>query len=245
MLTPGGPVVEVAVDSVAAAEMAAELGVDRLELCQSLEAGGLTPSLGLIESVRAVVGRPVMVMIRVRAGDFVYAEAEIRAMLRDVAVARTAGADGIVFGGLDHAGAVDRRALDRVIAAAGPVPVTFHRAFDLVARPMKALEQLIDAGVRRVLTSGGATTAFEGRTGLARYVKRAGRELTVIAGGGVVGEHVVDLIGATGVSEIHLSGSYQVPGSGGALGFGLTTVPNPARLLRVLEALGRPVAGGR
>ena len=97
MLTVGGPLVEVAVDTLAAAEMAAALGVDRLELCQSLEAGGLTPTVGLIESVRAAVSPPVMVMIRIRAGDFVYSEGEIAAMLRDIAVVRDAGADGMAM----------------------------------------------------------------------------------------------------------------------------------------------------
>lgn len=236
MLTPAEALVEVAVDSVAAAEVATALGASRLELCQALESGGLTPSLGLIETVRAAVTVPVFVMIRPRAGDFVYSAAELEAMARDIAAAKDAGADGVVIGALDRTGAIDREATARLVERAAPLPVTFHRAFDVASRPLKALEHLIEAGVRRVLTSGGATTADQGRTAISRYVRRAGSDLTILAGGGVTGDHVVSLIEQTGVREVHLSGSYQVADSG-PFGFGPTSVPNPARLLRVFEAL--------
>ncbi len=236
MLTPAEPLVEVAVDSVAAALVATALGADRLELCVALESGGLTPSPGLIETVRAAVAVPVFVMIRVRAGDFVYAPAEVDAMARDIEVAKGLGADGVVVGVLDRAGAVDRDAMTRLVERAAPLPVTFHRAFDVASHPLRALEQLIEIGVRRVLTSGGAATADQGRAALARYVKRAGAHLTILAGGGISGDHVVSLVEKTGVREVHLAGIHPIADSG-PFGFGPTSAPNPARVRRVIDAL--------
>ena len=235
MLTRFRPLVEVAVDSVAAAVMAAALGADRLELCQDLEVGGTTPSLGLIGAVRERVSIPVAVMIRPRAGDFVYGPDEFRVMEADIRHAILAGANGVVVGPLTADGGIDQEGLKRLVGEAGPVPVAFHRAFDSVTRPLKALDVLIALKVARLLTSGGGVTAYEGRAAIGRLVERAGSELTVIAGGGVTAEHVAALLNATGVREIHLSGVSQVRVAGGE--FGMTPVPNPGRLMRIMEVL--------
>jgi len=229
-------VVEVAVDSLAAAEVAVAAGADRLELCQAQELGGLTPSPGLIAAVRARVRLPVFIMIRPRAGEFVFSPAEIEVMAQDVRAAADGGADGIVVAALSADGSVNLDAMRRLVRSAGELPVTFHRAFDHGSQPIKALDHLAELRVARVLTAGGAVTALAGAAAIARYVKRAPSGLTVIAGGGITGEHVVELIRRTGVTEVHLSGTYQMPCSVPD-GFGLNTLPNPARLLRLVSAL--------
>lgn len=197
--------VEVAIDSVAGARAAEAAGADRLELCASLVEGGLTPSLGAIDAVRAAVALPVFAMVRPRAGDFAYDAAEFDVMLRDVAWLRAAGANGIVTGVLRPDGHVDRERLRALVAAAAPLPVTFHRAFDLCADPAAALEGLVAAGVARVLTSGQAADAPRGVEAIARHVARAGDRLVVMAGAGVRPDNVRELVVRSGVREVHLS----------------------------------------
>ncbi len=235
MLTRTRPLVEVAVDSVVSAVMAAGLGADRLELCQDLELGGTTPSFGLLEAVLERVSIPVVVMIRPRPGDFVYGPEDLRVMEADVRHAVRAGAGGVVVGPLTAEAGIDQDGLKRLVLAAGPAQVTFHRAFDLVGDPLRALDVLVRNGVVRLLTSGGGTTADAGRAVIGRLVEQAGPRLAVMAGGGVVAEHVAGLVAATGVREIHLSGIVLRPAVGA--GFGMTPVPNPARLSRVMDVL--------
>ncbi|MBL8726950.1 MAG: GAF domain-containing protein [Planctomycetes bacterium] len=206
-------VVEVAVDSVAGARTAAAAGADRLELCSSLAEGGLTPSAGLLAAVQAAVRVPVCTMVRPRAGDFRYDDGEFDVMLRDVVHLRAAGAAGIVAGVLRADGHVDAERLRELVAAARPLPVTFHRAFDLVADPAAALEALIAAGVARVLTSGQAATAIDGAEAIARHVAAAGTRLRVIAGAGVRPDNVRDLVQRTGVQDVHLSATVWRPGA--------------------------------
>ena len=236
MLTRTRPLVEVAVDSVTSAVMAAGLGADRLELCQDLELGGTTPSLGLLEAVLDRVSIPVTVMIRPRPGDFAYGPDDFLVMEADIRHAVQAGASGVVVGPLTAQAAIDQNGLKRLVQAAGPAQVTFHRAFDLVAGPLEALEVLVDSRVVRLLTSGGGATADAGRATIGRLVQQAGSRLAVMAGGGVIAEHVAALVAATGVREIHLSGIVLRPASGA--GLGMTPVPNPTRLSRVMDVLG-------
>ncbi len=232
------PIVEVAVDSVEAAEMAWTLGADRIELCQALEVGGLTPSPGLIDAVVTRARGPVFAMIRPRPGDFLVTADDLAVMVADVANSTASGCAGVVVGALLPNREIDGPSVARLVAAAGSLPITCHRAFDLSAKPMVAVARLIELGVKRVLTAGGAGTAFEGRKQIAKIVDRAGPRLTVIAGGGVTSDHVVELVRQTRVGEIHLSGSYQVR-AGQSTGFGMNTVANPARLMRVIEAIDR------
>lgn len=146
---------------------------------------------------------PVFVLIRPRGGGFVYSDMEVEVMTRDVGVARDEGADGIVIGALDANGLVDVAVTAELIAGAGRTPVSFHRAYDFTTSPAQALETLIDAGVSRVLTSGGAATALEGADAIARLVDQARGRITVMAGGGVREHNVRDVIARTGVSEVH------------------------------------------
>ncbi|MBL9075957.1 MAG: copper homeostasis protein CutC [Planctomycetes bacterium] len=214
--------VEVAVDSLAGASTAEAHGADRLELCTSLAEGGLTPSAGLLAAVRAAVRLPVFVMARPRAGDFCYDDGEFAVLLRDVAGARAAGADGIVAGVLCSDGTVDEARLRALVAAAAPLPLTFHRAFDHAADPVPALAALIAAGVARVLTSGQAATALAGAATIARCVAAAGDRLTVMAGAGVCADTVHELVQRTGVREVHLSATTWRPG---AMAFRRAAVP--------------------
>ncbi|MFN0177501.1 MAG: copper homeostasis protein CutC [Gemmatimonadales bacterium] len=228
------PLVEVAVDTAEAAEAAWSVGADRLELCQALEVGGLTPSAGLLEAVVAAAKGPVFVMIRLRPGDFVLGPGELDAMMADIVHARRAGAAGVVLGALTPDGGIDRGAMARLVEVAEGLPVTFHRAFDRVSTP-DALAALARLGVTRVLTAGGGGTAFDGRVRL-EQLRRAGAPV-VVAGGGIVADTVVELVESTGVTEVHLSGvRAAVPPEAG---LGSNSVPNPARVARVIAALTR------
>lgn len=197
--------VEVAVESVAGAYAAVMGGAGRIELCQSLDEGGLTPSAGLCAAVCAVMTIPVFAMVRPRSGDFLYEPGEVDAMVRDVEALRDAGAAGIVVGALTKDGEVDRRRMAEFVDLASDLPVTFHRAFDVCRDPGEALDALAELGVRRVLTSGQARTAHDGRFAIREAVQRAGDRLSIMAGAGVRPENVARLVEMTGVREVHLS----------------------------------------
>jgi copper homeostasis protein len=196
--------VEACVDSVASSLAAERGGARRLELCDALFDGGTTPSAGMIAACKAAVSIPVFVMIRPRGGDFVYSDAERDVMRRDVVVARKLGADGVAIGGLRPDGIVDLALVRFLMEAARELPVTFHRAFDFTPDLEASLESLADAGVQRVLSSGGASTAAEGAMVLADLVRQAGSRIVVMAGGGVREENVRSLVSVSGVREVHV-----------------------------------------
>ena len=175
-----------------------------MELCDALFDGGTTPSAGMIAACKEAVSIPVFVMIRPRGGGFVYSDAERDVMRRDVVAARELGADGVVIGGLRADGIVDLALVRSLIEAARGLPVTFHRAFDLTPGLAESLESLADAGVQRVLSAGGASTAVDGATALAELVRQAGSRLVVMAGGGVREENVRTLVSVSGVREVHV-----------------------------------------
>ena len=197
------PILESAVETADAAVAAEAAGSARLELCVDLAIGGTTPPMALVRDVVARVSIPVFVMIRPRGGGFVY-DAEERAMMRrDIASAAAAGASGIVLGALSADRCVDAATTREMIAGAGGLPVTFHRAFDDTPDPFEALERVVEAGASRVLTAGGATTAREGADVLAELVRRAADRIVILAAGPVRADKVTDLIARTGVREVH------------------------------------------
>jgi copper homeostasis protein len=196
--------VEACVDSVASAIAAEQGGARRVELCDALFDGGTTPSAGMIAACKEAVSIPVFVMIRPRGGGFVYSDAERDVMRRDVVVARELGADGVVIGGLLPNGGVDLPLVRMLVEAARGLPVTFHRAFDLTADLEAALESLAGAGVRRILTAGGASSAAEGAFKLGMLVRQASTRIVVMAGGGVREENVRTLVSTSGVREVHV-----------------------------------------
>lgn len=243
--------VEVAVESVAGALAAERGGADRIELCQSLGEGGLTPSAGLFAAVRAAVRLPVVVMVRPRSGDFLFDDGEFAVTRRDAAALRAAGADGIVTGALTADGRIDRERLAELRDLAGALPLTFHRAFDLCADADRALDVLLELGCARLLTSGQAANAEAGAAVIRRMVERAGSRLAVIAGAGVRDHNVAAIVAATGVREVHLSAGATAPS---AMAFrrpgvpmGSPTAPDEylrrhtdeAMVRRVVAALGR------
>ena len=196
---------EICIDSPASARAAHQGGADRVELCDNLPDGGTTPSIGMIESVRAAFPGRLMVIIRPRGGDFLFDADETDAMLRDIRHARAAGADGVVIGCLRADGTVDRDACARLIEAAGPLDVTFHRAFDMSRDLPEALEAVAALGIRRILTSGGAPDVPAGLATITRLVQQAGDRLSIMPGGGVTPANLGDIVRATGVRDIHLS----------------------------------------
>ena len=155
-------VCEVCVDAIGGAVAATAGGADRLELCAELPVGGISPSIGLLRGVLAATPLPVMVMVRVRGGDFCFSAEEVAAMSAEIACLKDEGVAGVVIGGLTPQRAIDRAACQRWIEVARPLSVTFHRAFDWTSDPLAALDVLIDLGVDRVLTSGQQATAEAG-----------------------------------------------------------------------------------
>lgn len=206
------PALEICIDSVASAEAAAEGGADRVELCSGLPEGGTTPSAGMIRAVRRVFHKALMVIIRPRGYDFLYSAAEMEVMLHDITVARELGADGVVLGCLTPDGQVDVRRCRQLLEAAGPLDVTFHRAFDMTRDLPEALEAILDLGIRRVLTSGGQSNVPAGLPGIAALVSQANGRISVMPGGGVTELNAGAILRATGVRELHLSARSPVHG---------------------------------
>jgi len=207
----GHVLVEVCVDTVDGALGAERAGADRVELCSGLELGGLTPGPGTLAETRERVGIPLVVLIRPRRGDFLYSPADLAAAWRDVEAAREAGADGVALGLLDADGGLDRERTAALVELARPMNVTFHRAFDLARDRAGVLEELVELGVERVLTSGGAPDVQAGEEELRRLVDLAAGRIVVMAGGGVRAGTVARLVEATGVPEVHLSARGMEP----------------------------------
>ena len=179
------PLIEVCLEGAESVLKAEQGGADRVELCSDLFEGGLTPTLGAFKVARRLASIPINCMIRPRGGDFCYSDAEYEVMLEDVLAFKEAGASGIVFGILTPDGSVDMERSRKLIEAARPLPVTFHRAFDMTCDPYKALEDLIALGVDRILTSGQEATVPEGAELLADLVKRAGDQVIIMPGCGI------------------------------------------------------------
>jgi copper homeostasis protein len=195
--------IELAVESLAAAQAAVVGGADRIELAPDLAAGGLTASDELTTRTLAAVNVPVFTMVRPRAGDFVYSADDVAKMCDTIARLCALGVHGVVAGALTDSREIDRAATAALVSAAAGVPFTFHRAFDRTVDFAAALEQLLDLGVTRVLTSGGAPTALEGSARLRTLVEQSAGRITILAGGGVRVANVKDVVSLTGVSEVH------------------------------------------
>jgi copper homeostasis protein len=199
--------VEACVDSVESAIAAERGGAGRLELCDNLHDGGTTPSAGMIAAVKNAVDIPVFVIVRPRGGGFVYTDAELDVMRRDIEAAARLGADGIVLGALTRQADVDADRIRRLLDVAPELPATFHRAFDLVRDQRVALESIATLGIARVLTSGGATSALDGASTIAELVRQSSNRVTLMAGGGVREENVSEIVRRSGVREVHVRGT--------------------------------------
>lgn len=180
-------------------------GAHRVELCASMPEGGTTPSFGEIRLARKLIDIRLHVIIRPRGGDFLYTPLELDIMEEDIHMARQAGADGVVFGCLTPEGDLDMPAMRRLMKISEGMSVTFHRAFDYVRSPKQVLEQLIDLGVNRVLTSGQQPTAMQGASLLAELVRQAAGRIVIMPGCGVNEWNIAELAACTGASEFHFS----------------------------------------
>ena len=197
---------EVCVESVDDAVAAAAAGAGRIELNSALSLDGLTPTPGLLVETRRAVKLPLVTMARPRAGDFVYSASEFRVLRRDAEFALGRGADGIAFGILTADRRIDTRRCRELLRGIGPgATAVFHRAFDVVADPSDALRQLIDLGVRRVMTSGGKTTAAAGAGVIADLVRRAAGRIEILPAGGVRPANAPRIIRRTGCEQLHTS----------------------------------------
>lgn len=205
-----GYLLEVAANSVASALAAQAGGAGRVELCATLELGGLTPSHAVIAMVRERLRIPLYVLIRPRAGDFLYNDLECEAMQRDIETCAALGCDGVVLGALDSDGDVDMARCRALIATAGSMGTTFHRAFDLARDPRRALEDVIALGCERLLTSGGQPGAMGGAALIRELVAQAAGRLAIMPGAGVTAGNLAALAAATGAREFHASAKRQL-----------------------------------
>ncbi len=175
-----------------------------MELCASLLEGGVTPSAGLIATVRQKISIGMHVMIRPRGGDFYYSADEFEVMRRDVLMAKQLGADGVVFGILETNANVDIQKTRALVDLARPLSVTYHRAFDMSADLFRSLQQVMETGADRILTSGAAPTAVEGVATLRQLVEHAGQRAIIMACGGIDEQNVQAVLEKTAVREVHV-----------------------------------------
>lgn len=199
--------IEVVVYNIESALKALDGGADRIEVCADPGAGGTTPSAGTVEVIRQNVSIDVFAMLRPRGGDFFYSSYEFHSMKRDLSTFQRLSVDGVVFGILTPEGRIDIKRCSELIRRARPLKVTCHRAFDRTIDPLQALDDCIEAGFDRILTSGGRNTAQEGMTIIAELKKRAGGRIQIMAGSGINEHNVQDIVRETGVEEIHFSAS--------------------------------------
>lgn len=210
-LPAGPPLIEICVEGIDGMLAAQQGGADRVELCASLLEGGLTPSFGTIGQALRLASVPVFPIIRPRGGDFLYSAAEFDSMLDDVGRLGELGAPGVVFGCLTAEGRIDKARMTALVARAGSMQVTCHRAFDMTADPFEALEALIRCGVHRVLTSGQRDTALEGAELLRALVDRAGDRIIVMGCGRLNVSTIAHVRRLTGLKEMHFSAPSQRP----------------------------------
>lgn len=203
---------EICANSVESALAAQEAGAHRVELCAAMPEGGTTPSAGTVRAARERLHRTRLhVIVRPRGGDFLYSETEREVILNDIRSVREMGADGVVVGALNRDGDIDTAFMRQVMAEAGDLKVTFHRAFDMCRDPRRALEEIVALGIGRILTSGQEATAEAGIPLLRELVERAGDRVVIMPGCGIDAQNIARIARLTGAREFHLSGRRMLP----------------------------------
>ncbi|GAA5221200.1 copper homeostasis protein CutC [Membranihabitans marinus] len=202
--------IEIAANSLQSALIADQAGAHRIELCSNLEIGGTTPSPGQILCTKAEVKIPINVLIRPRGGDFIYSPSEMKEISSTIQFCKEVGVHGIVIGFVTKDGCIDIDKTKEIITLAGNMDITFHRAFDQCLDQEKALTDLIELGIPRVLTSGGKNSVSEGVKQLQSLVKLAGDDIIVMPGGGINENNILDVYEYTQAKEFHLSGKIDV-----------------------------------
>ena len=209
------PLIEACVDSYQSCVNATKGGADRLELCSHLIIGGCTPTLPVFKQVqRDCKGVKINVLIRPRFGDFLYTEDEIEAMCEDIAMFRDLGANGVVIGALTPDGDLDIEVMKRMMACAGDMDVTLHRAFDMTRDPFKTLEEAIELGCKTILTSGQQSNVVEGKDLLKEVFEKAAGRIDIMAGCGVKKWNIQEIHDHTGIVVFHTTGRKGVLDSG-------------------------------
>ncbi len=186
-------------------QLAQALGANRIELCDNPVEGGTTPSYGFIKAARSLLNIELYPIIRPRGGDFLYNDAEFEIMKSDVQLCKKLGCDGIVIGLLHSDGTIDKEKTQVLVELAYPMGVTFHRAFDRVADPNKSLEDIIDLGCERILTSGLQATAAAGIQLIESLIKQADNRIIIMPGSGVRADNIIEIANKTGAKEFHSS----------------------------------------
>lgn len=206
--------IEAAAFSLTSAINAYHGGADRIELCTAYAEGGLTPSAGAILLAKEKIPVPIHVMIRPRGGDFIYGEHDIEAMLKDIEFCKKNEIAGVVFGILNTAGNIDKQLCKLLADHAGGMSLTFHRAFDICANPLKAIDDIVACGFHRILTSGQKANAMEGLDNIASYVEHAANRIIIMPGSGINKDNAMHIAQQTKCSEMHLSGKRLVNSDG-------------------------------
>lgn len=185
--------------------IAQSAGAHRIELCDNPADGGTTPSFGFIKAARKILHVDLYNMIRPRGGDFFYSDEEFEIMKEDIRISKQLGCDGIVLGILTKENKVDKRRCARLVELAYPLGVTFHRAFDRTADPFEALQDIINTGCERILTSGQKPTAAEGKDLIASLIGYADDRIIIMPGSGVKSDNIIDIAETTAAIEFHAS----------------------------------------
>ena len=233
--------IEVCANSLESAVNAQKGGAHRVELCANLYEGGTTPSQGEISLAREKLQIDLNVLIRPRGGDFLYSKAEIEIIKRDIQFCKNTGVDGVVFGFLKADGSIDTKLTAELSRLAKPMSITFHRAFDMSKNHEQALEELVETGIDRVLSSGAANKAGEGLKLLQQLVQQAGDRIIVMPGAGINADNILEIIRKTEAKEYHVSERQLVPGKmtfkrQGIFMGGLPQIPEYEK--RVIDAAG-------
>ncbi len=198
-------IIEIATSDFVTTKSAVEGGADRIELCANLAEGGTTPTYGTIKQCREAFSVLLYPIIRPRGGDFLYSDEEFSIMLNDIKLCKELGCDGVVIGMLNRDGGIDVMRSARLVEAAYPMGVTFHRAFDRCSDPFKALEQLVEMGCERILTSGQLPTVSEGVALIAELNQKADERIIIMPGSGLRKDNIKWLAEKTGCREFHSS----------------------------------------
>ena len=198
-------IIEIATTDFTTTKSAVEGGTDRIELCAALSEGGTTASFGTIKKCRETFNIQLFPIIRTRSGDFLYSDDEFDIMLNEIRLCKDLGCDGVVIGLLNKNGNIDIKRTSKLVRLAYPLEVTFHRAFDRCKDPFEALEQLIEMGCQRILTSGQQPTAPQGIDLITQLIKAADERIIIMPGSGVRKENIKELAEKTGAVEFHSS----------------------------------------
>ena len=194
---------EACVESFEKALEAQNNGADRIELCENLSVGGTTPSYGTVKICLEKLNIPIFPMIRARGGNFVYSKDEIEIMKEDIKVFKDLGVKGLVLGCLTSDNKIDLELTKTLVNLAYPMEITFHKAIDEISNPLDYIEDLVNIGIKSILTSGGKATALEGKDLINEMIKKSNGRLKIVVAGKVTKENLNELSNLISADEFH------------------------------------------